>query len=97
MVTGYIQNLQSMPAFLQAVCLMLNDPVLFRFQWPRHSDLRINGVSYRVYSRPNTSKIGNNVRDEPASLSTTAFNGKNRIRLQVLSLLSSVDCPISLG
>ena len=65
------------------MCLLLNDPVPFRFQWPRNAELRINGMSYRVYSRPPGGKVGNNLRDEPANLHSTAFVGRNRIRMQV--------------
>lgn len=68
---------------MQAVSLLLNDPVPFRFQWPRNAELKVNQMAYRVYSRQASSKIGNNVRDEPANLATTTFAGQNRIRLKV--------------
>lgn len=71
---------------LQAAPLLLDDPVAFRFQWPRNSDLKTNSVPYRVYSRQPTAKVGPNVRDEPANLSSTSFVGRNKIRLQVSPL-----------
>jgi hypothetical protein len=68
---------------MQAVTLVLGDPVAFRFQWPRSSELKINTMTYRVYSRQATSKVGNNLRDEPANLAQTVFPGRNRVRLKV--------------
>lgn len=75
---------------MQAVSLLLDDPVPFRFQWPRNAELKVNQMGYRVYSRQASSKIGNNVRDEPANLATTTFAGQNRIRLKVSIFLLKI-------
>lgn len=77
---------------------MLNDAVPFRFQWPRNSELRVNGVAYRVYSRNPNSKVSNNMRDEPVDLSSAAFAGRNRIRLQVCSATQpDFSCGVELS
>ncbi len=48
--------------------MQLGDTVPFRFHWPRAADLRINSMAYRSYGRNPSSKLGNNARDEPASI-----------------------------
>lgn len=68
----------------QAVSMLLDDPVSFRYQWPRNAELKVNQMGYRVYSRQANSKVGNNTRDEPANLATTVFAGLNRVRLKVV-------------
>lgn len=45
--------------------------------------MKVNQMSYRVYTRQPSSKVGNNTRDEPADLAKMTFAGQNRIRLKV--------------
>lgn len=50
------------------MCLQLNDTVPFRYHWPTASDLRVNNMQYRVYSRAAHLKLGANQRDEAANI-----------------------------
>lgn len=50
------------------VCVQLGDAVPFRLHWPRGVDLRANNMMYRPYGRNPAHKLGNNARDEPASI-----------------------------
>lgn len=54
----------------QIGCVQLADPVPARFHWPRFADLRVNSMNFRPYSRQLNVKIGNNIRDDPASIGT---------------------------
>jgi hypothetical protein len=40
----------------QIVCLQLSDTVPFRCHWPLSSDLRVNGMAYRVFARQVTPR-----------------------------------------
>ncbi len=66
---------------LQLACLQLNDALSFRFHWPLNTNLEVNGVQYRVYSRNNTQKLGANGRDEPANISTLCAPGGSWVLL----------------
>ena len=67
---------------LQVASVLLTDRVPFRFNWPRSSDLRINNMQYRPYTRNNTTQLGDNARDEPATVSQMiSASGRNRVAL----------------
>ena len=67
---------------LQVASILLTDSVPFRFNWPRSSDLRINNMQYRPYTRNNSTKLGDNARDEPATVGQMiSSSGRNRVAL----------------
>ena len=70
----------------QAACLLLGDAVGARVHWPRSADLRVNNMQYRPYGRQANAKLGGSARDEPASIGTLAFHGRNVLQL------SAGDC-----
>ncbi|CAN1226891.1 E3 SUMO-protein ligase SIZ1 [Linum grandiflorum] len=51
---------------VQAWCMLLNDKVLFRMQWPQYADLQVNGtgVAIRAINRPGSQLLGANGRDD---------------------------------
>ncbi len=75
---------------LQVVCIQLDDTVQFRWHWPLMSDLRINGQSYRVYSRTANTKIGNNQRDDVANIGIMCSSGKRVFRVGVKGIVEVV-------
>ena len=67
---------------LQVACVLLTDSVPFRFNWPRSSDLRINNMQYRPYTRNNSTKLGDNARDEPPTVGQMIRSSRrNRVAL----------------
>ncbi|ONI23936.1 hypothetical protein PRUPE_2G216700 [Prunus persica] len=51
---------------VQAWCMLLNDSVPFRMQWPQFADLQVNGMSVRTVNRPEHQLLGANGRDDGA-------------------------------
>uniref|UniRef100_A0A0D9ZTN3 SAP domain-containing protein n=1 Tax=Oryza glumipatula TaxID=40148 RepID=A0A0D9ZTN3_9ORYZ len=49
---------------LQVWCMLLNDKVQFRMQWPQYAELHVNGISVRVVTRPGSQLLGINGRDD---------------------------------
>ncbi|PSR93024.1 E3 SUMO-protein like [Actinidia chinensis var. chinensis] len=49
---------------VQAWCILLNDKVPFRMQWPLYADLKVNGVPVRTVNRPGSQLLGANGRDD---------------------------------
>ncbi|CAL9763236.1 unnamed protein product [Musa acuminata subsp. burmannicoides] len=66
---------------LQAWCLLLNDKVPFRMQWPQHTELKVNGVSVTVVARPGSQLLGINGRDDGPVITTYSKEGMNKIVL----------------
>ena len=66
---------------MQAACVLLDDDVPTRLHWPRHAELRVNNMHYRPYGRSGALKLGANARDEPASIGTLCFHGRNALSL----------------
>ncbi|CAO2812943.1 unnamed protein product [Amaranthus hypochondriacus] len=66
---------------IQAWCMLLNDKVTFRMQWPQHADLQINGRAVRVFSRPCSQFLGANGRDDGLNISQYTKDGINKIVL----------------
>ncbi|KAK9835201.1 hypothetical protein WJX81_005406 [Elliptochloris bilobata] len=66
---------------LQACSVLLGDSVSARLHWPRHAELRVNNMQYRPYGRSGSLKLGANARDEPASVGTLCFHGRNALSL----------------
>ncbi|OVA18127.1 zinc finger protein [Macleaya cordata] len=66
---------------VQAWCILLNDKVLFRMQWPQFSDLQVNGVPVRTINRPGTQLLGANGRDDGPAITTCTRDGMNKISL----------------
>ncbi|XP_058098651.1 E3 SUMO-protein ligase SIZ1 isoform X2 [Magnolia sinica] len=67
---------------LQAWCMLLNDKVSFRMQWPQYSDLQVNGVPIRTTNRPGSQLLGINGRDDGPAITTCCREGINQITLQ---------------
>ncbi|KAJ0978220.1 hypothetical protein J5N97_013694 [Dioscorea zingiberensis] len=70
---------------LQIWCILLNDKVPFRIQWPQHADLQVNAVPVRTTNRPGSQMLGLNGRDDGPAITTCSQEGINKI------LLSSCD------
>ncbi|XP_058098641.1 E3 SUMO-protein ligase SIZ1-like isoform X2 [Magnolia sinica] len=66
---------------LQAWCILLNDKVSFRMQWPQHTDLQVNGMPIRVTNRPGSQLLGINGRDDGPAITTCCREGVNKISL----------------
>ncbi|KAH9606372.1 hypothetical protein KSS87_017277 [Heliosperma pusillum] len=72
----------SKPEFsVQAWCMLLNDKVPFRMQWPQYADLQVNGVPVRAVSRPGSQLLGANGRDDGPNISQFTRDGINKISL----------------
>ncbi|XP_050250187.1 E3 SUMO-protein ligase SIZ1-like isoform X1 [Quercus robur] len=64
---------------VQVWCLLLNDHVSFRMQWPQHAELQVNGITVRTVNRPGSQLLGANGRDDGALI--TVYEGINNISL----------------
>ncbi|XP_031279864.1 E3 SUMO-protein ligase SIZ1-like isoform X1 [Pistacia vera] len=49
---------------IQAWCILLNDKVSFRMQWPQFADLQVNGLQVRAVNRHGSQLLGANGRDD---------------------------------
>ncbi|XP_058196286.1 E3 SUMO-protein ligase SIZ1-like isoform X2 [Rhododendron vialii] len=66
---------------VQAWCMLLNDKVLFRMQWPQYADLQVNGVPVRAINRPGSQLLGANGRDDGPIITPCTRDGINKISL----------------
>ncbi|KAL3649375.1 SUMO ligase siz1 [Castilleja foliolosa] len=66
---------------LQAWCMLLNDKVTFRMQWPQYADLQVNGVPVRAVNRPGSQMLGANGRDDGPIITQCTRDGINKISL----------------
>ncbi|CAA0834078.1 E3 SUMO-protein ligase SIZ1 [Striga hermonthica] len=66
---------------VQAWCMLLNDKVTFRMQWPQYADLQINGVPVRAINRPGSQLLGANGRDDGPVITPFTRDGINKIFL----------------
>ncbi|KAM7502055.1 hypothetical protein LguiB_000959 [Lonicera macranthoides] len=66
---------------VQAWCILLNDKVLFRMQWPQYADLQVNGVPVRAINRPGSQLLGANGRDDGPIITPCTRDGINKISL----------------
>ncbi|XP_018446888.2 E3 SUMO-protein ligase SIZ1 isoform X2 [Raphanus sativus] len=66
---------------VQAWCMLLNDKVVFRMQWPQYPELQINGTTVRTSSRPASQLLGANGRDDGPIITPFVRDGINRITL----------------
>ncbi|KAL2541116.1 E3 SUMO-protein ligase SIZ1 [Abeliophyllum distichum] len=66
---------------VQAWCMLLNDKVPFRMQWPLYADLQINGVPVRAINRPGSQQLGANGRDDGPNITPCTRDGINKISL----------------
>ncbi|KAK9058574.1 hypothetical protein SSX86_023416 [Deinandra increscens subsp. villosa] len=66
---------------VQAWCMLLNDKVSFRMQWPQYAELQINGVPMRVINRPGSQLLGANGRDDGSIITPCTRDGINKITL----------------
>ncbi|CAN8255025.1 unnamed protein product [Cochlearia groenlandica] len=66
---------------VQAWCMLLNDKVLFRMQWPQYADLQVNGVPVRAINRPGSQLLGANGRDDGPIITPCIKDGINKISL----------------
>ncbi|CAN6863108.1 unnamed protein product [Brassica oleracea] len=66
---------------VQAWCMLLNDKVVFRMQWPQVAELQINGMLVRPISRPGSQLLGANGRDDGPTIKPYIRDGINRIIL----------------
>ncbi|KAF5182567.1 E3 sumo-protein ligase siz1 [Thalictrum thalictroides] len=73
---------------VQAWCILLNDKVPFRMQWPQFADLQVNGVPIRTTNRPGSQLLGANGRDDGPQITTCTREGVNKI------LLSGCDARV---
>ncbi|KAJ8557667.1 hypothetical protein K7X08_003292 [Anisodus acutangulus] len=73
---------------LQAWCMLINDKVQFRMQWPQNADLQVNGVPVHCIDRPGSQLLGANSRDDGAMIRRCFREGINKI------LLSGCDARV---
>ncbi|KAL8217207.1 hypothetical protein R6Q57_024044 [Mikania cordata] len=66
---------------IQAWCMLLNDKVCFRMQWPQYADLQVNGLPVRAINRPGSQLLGANGRDDGPVISLCIHEGSNKISL----------------
>ncbi|CAL0334048.1 unnamed protein product [Lupinus luteus] len=66
---------------VQAWCILLNDKVSFRMQWPQYTDLQVNGVPVRAINRPGSQLLGANGRDDGPIITPYTKDGINKIYL----------------
>ncbi|GAV62069.1 SAP domain-containing protein/zf-MIZ domain-containing protein [Cephalotus follicularis] len=66
---------------VQAWCMLLNDKVPFRMQWPQYTDLQVNGVPVRAINRPGSQLLGANGRDDGPIITPCTKDGINKISL----------------
>ncbi|KAE9593210.1 putative chromatin regulator PHD family [Lupinus albus] len=66
---------------VQAWCMLLNDKVSFRMQWPQYTDLQVNGVPVRAINRPGSQLLGANGRDDGPIITPYTKDGINKIYL----------------
>ncbi|XVF19491.1 hypothetical protein REPUB_Repub11eG0115100 [Reevesia pubescens] len=66
---------------VQAWCMLLNDKVPFRMQWPQYADLQVNGVPVRVINRPGSQLLGASGRDDGPIITPFTKDGINKITL----------------
>ncbi|KAJ1381705.1 Zinc finger, PHD-type [Sesbania bispinosa] len=78
------KDLVSRPEFdVEAWCMLLNDKVPFRMQWPQYTDLQVNGVPVRAINRPGSQLLGANGRDDGPIITPYTKDGINKISLTV--------------
>ncbi|XP_023519583.1 E3 SUMO-protein ligase SIZ1-like [Cucurbita pepo subsp. pepo] len=76
------KDLLSKPEYdVQAWCMLLNDKVPFRMQWPQYADLQINGLAVRAINRPGSQLLGANGRDDGPIITACTKDGMNKITL----------------
>ncbi|KAL5711385.1 SUMO ligase siz1 [Ranunculus cassubicifolius] len=75
------EMLQQSDVDVQAWCVLLNDKVPFRMQWPQYADLQVNGVPIRTTNRPGSQLLGANGRDDGPAITTCTREGINKISL----------------
>ncbi|WOL16272.1 E3 SUMO-protein ligase [Canna indica] len=75
------EMLQRSECDLQVWCLLLNDKVSFRMQWPQYAELQVNGVAVRVVTRAGSQLLGINGRDDGSLINTCSKEGINKISL----------------
>ncbi|KAL2328647.1 hypothetical protein Fmac_022074 [Flemingia macrophylla] len=76
------KDLVSKPEFdVEAWCMLLNDKVPFRMQWPQYTDLQVNGVPVRTTNRPGSQLLGANGRDDGPIITPYTRDGINKICL----------------
>ncbi|KAK1429126.1 hypothetical protein QVD17_11328 [Tagetes erecta] len=81
-VTKADRDLLAKPEFeIQAWCMLLNDKVSFRMQWPQYADLQVNGMPVRAINRPGSQLLGANGRDDGPIITSCTHEGSNRISL----------------
>ncbi|KAK1320255.1 E3 SUMO-protein ligase SIZ1 [Acorus calamus] len=66
---------------LQVWCILLNDKVSFRMQWPQYAELNVNGIQIRTTNRPGSQLLGTNGRDDGPVITTYSREGINKISL----------------
>lgn len=82
LLTRSDRDLLSKPEYaIQAWCMLLNDKVPYRMQWPQYADLQVNGVAVRAISRPGSQLLGANGRDDGPNISQCTRDGINKIYL----------------
>ncbi|XP_020204348.1 E3 SUMO-protein ligase SIZ1 isoform X2 [Cajanus cajan] len=64
-----------------AWCMLLNDKIPFRMQWPLYADLQVNGVPVRATNRPGSQLLGANGRDDGPIITPYTKDEINKISL----------------
>ncbi|KAK4779494.1 hypothetical protein SAY87_015600 [Trapa incisa] len=81
-LTRVDRDLVSKPEYdVQVWCMLLNDKVSFRMQWPQYADLQVNGMPVRAINRPGSQLLGANGRDDGPIITLCTKDGINKISL----------------
>ncbi|XP_051142503.1 E3 SUMO-protein ligase SIZ1-like isoform X2 [Andrographis paniculata] len=66
---------------VQVWCMLVNDKVTFRMQWPQYADLQVNGAPVRAINRPGSQLLGFNGRDDGPIITPFTRDGINKVSL----------------
>ncbi|KNA10468.1 hypothetical protein SOVF_144200 [Spinacia oleracea] len=66
---------------IQVWCILFNDRVPYRMQWPLYAELLVNGKPVRTVSRATGQLLGANGRDDCAKIMAYIVEGVNKISL----------------
>ncbi|CAM8949447.1 unnamed protein product [Rhodiola kirilowii] len=67
---------------VQAWCMLVNDKVSYRMQWPQYAELQVNGMPVRATNRPGSQVLGSNGRDDGPIITPCTRDGLNKISLE---------------
>ena len=67
---------------INVYCVQLQDEVPFRFLWPGHTQIHVNGTLHTNIKLGNYSKPGKRERDKPVNIAPLCKQGSNTVHVQ---------------